>query len=151
MAKKKAAKLRPLPEKRLEPLKAEAERLGDEKDYAFHDLCQLPFYRAIVYYMMFTHLLEEMREKLGGIDDDTALAHTFFWYSVVFEYCQGSLAGLNPLAEEPTMDSIEGAPSLYFTDKDYIALIKASQEYVAAHPLSRAEKIAARKILSRCR
>ena len=43
------------------------------------------------------------------------------------------------------MESIEGAPSLYFTDKDYIALIEASEQYAAAHPLSRAQKAAARK------
>lgn len=151
MAKKKAAKRRLIPEKKLEPLKAEVERLGDEKDYAFLNLCQLPFYHAIVYYVMFTHLLDEMRDKLGGIDDDTALANAFFWYSVVFEYSHGIGVGLNPLAEEKTMESIEGAPTFYFTEKDYIALIKASEEYVAAHPLSRAEKAAARKILSRCR
>ncbi|HJZ58588.1 MAG TPA: hypothetical protein VKE74_26845 [Gemmataceae bacterium] len=151
MAKRKAAKLRLIPEERLDPLRAEVERRADEKDYAFLDLCQLPYYHAIVYYMIFEHFRDAMREQLGGIDDDTALANAFFWYSVVFEYSHRIGPGLNPLAQEPTMDSIEGAPTLYFTEKDYIALIETSEQYVAAHPLSRAEKVAARKILSRCR
>lgn len=151
MAKKKAAKLGLIPEERLEPLRAEVEQLADRADDSFPALRRLPFYHAIVYYMIFEHFRDAMREKLGGIDDDTALANAFFWYSVAFEYCQRSLAGLNPLGEEPTMESIEGAPSLYFSDADYLALIEASGKYVAAHPLSRAQKTAARKILSRCR
>ena len=110
----------------VEPLRAEVERLADEKDYAFPALCQLPYYHAIVYYMMFSHFLQEMREKLGGIDDDTAMANAFFWHSVVFVYTHQIEPGSNPLGGEPTMDSIEGAPSLYFTDKDYIAIIEAS-------------------------
>src|SRR5262249_37556978 len=94
-------------------------------------------------YVMFTHLLDEMREKLGGIDDDTALANAYFWYSVVFEYSHQIEPGSNPLQGE--MDAVEGAPSLHFTDKGYIAIIEASEKYVAARPLSRAEKAAARK------
>jgi hypothetical protein len=147
MAKKKAAKLRLIPEDRLEPLQAEVERLAADSDWIadIRQLRKLPYYHAIVYYVMFTHLLEEMRQNLGGIDDDTALTNAFFWYSVAFEYSHQIEPGSNPLRGEPTMDSIEGAPSLYFTDKDYIALIKASEKYVAARPLSRAEKAAARK------
>ena len=151
MARKRAATRRLIPEKTLEPLRAEVERLGDEKDYAFHNLCDLPFYHAIVYYVLFEYFRDEMRAKLGGIDDDTALANAFFWYSVVFAYSHGIGVGLNPLAEEKTMESIEGAPTLYFPEKDHLALIQASEDYVAAHPLSRAENTAARKILSRCR
>jgi hypothetical protein len=151
MAKKKAATARLIPEAKLEPLMAEVERVGDAQGYAFLNLRELPFYHAVVYYVMFVLLRDEMRAKLGGIDDDTALANGFFWYSVAFEYSHPIGVGLNPLADEPTMESIEGAPTLYFTEKDYIALIQASQEYVAARPLSRAQKIAARKILSRCR
>lgn len=151
MAKKKTTKLRLIPEDRLEPLRAEVERLADEQDHGFPALGELPFYHAVVYYMIFEYFREQLREQVGGVDDDTALANAFFWYSVVFEYSHGIGVGLSPLAEERTMESIEGAPSLYFTDKDYIALIEASQKYVAAHPLSRAEKTASRKVLSRCR
>jgi hypothetical protein len=151
MARKRAAKVRLIPEGRLGPLRAEVERLADEQDYAFPSLSQLPFYHAIAYYMIFEHFRDALRERLGGIDDGTALANAFFWYSVVFEYSHQIGPGLNPLAEEPTMDHIEGAPTHYFAEQDYIALIGASEQYVAAHPLSRAEKAAARKVLSRCR
>jgi hypothetical protein len=145
VAKKRAAKPRLVPEAKLEPLRAEAERLADERDFAFPALARLPYYHAVVYYTMFSHFLEDMRAKLGGIDDDAALANAFFWYSVVFEYAHQIEVGSNPLATEPTMDSIEGAPTLYFTEKNYIALIDAAQQYVAARPLSRAKKTAARK------
>jgi hypothetical protein len=145
VAKKRAAKPRLVPETKLEPLRAEAERLADERGFAFPELGRPPYYHAVVYYMMFSHFLEDMRARLGWIDDDTALANAFFWYSVVFEYAHQIEPGPNPLAEEPTMDSTEGAPTLYFTEKNYIALIEASQQYVAARPSSRAEKTVARK------
>jgi hypothetical protein len=151
MGKKKAVKASLIPEERLRPLRAEIERLADEQDYAFPALAALPFYHAIVYYMLFEHFRDAMRERLGGIDDDTALANAFFWYSVVFGYAHGIGVGLNPLADEPTMDHIEGAPTLYFTEAEYTALIQASEDYVAARPLSRAEKASARKLLSQCR
>jgi hypothetical protein len=150
MAKNKAATLRLIPEEKLEPLKPEVARLADEQNYAFPALGELPFYRAIIYYMMFEYFRDELRGRLGGIDDDTALANAFFWYSVVFEYSHGVGVAMSPLAEEKTMDSIEGAPSHYFTEEVYLALIEASQRYVAAHPLTRAEKSAARTVLSRC-
>jgi len=145
MPKKKTIKPRLISEEKLQPLIHEAERLGDKAELSFANLNQQPFYHAIVYYVMFTHLLDKMRKKLGGIDDDTASANAFFWYSVVFEYSHDIETGFNPLSGEPGMDNIEGAPSLYFTDKQYIALIEASQQYAAKHPLTRAQKSAARK------
>jgi uncharacterized protein (TIGR02996 family) len=141
---KKAARPRLIGEDRLQLLRVEVERLAAEADMPIEDLRNLPYYHAIVYYVMFSHLLDAMRARLGGIDDNTALANAFFWYSVVFEYSH-EIKVRSPLAEEPTMDSIEGAPSLYFTDRDYLTIIQASQDYVAAHPLSRAQKAAARK------
>ena len=151
MAKKRAAKPRLIPEGRLEPLRAEVERRADEQDYAFPGLAELSFYPAIVYYMAFAHLRDALRDELGELDDSTALANAFFWYTVVFEYSHQLGPGLNPLAEEPTMDHIEGAPTRYFTEAEYTALIAAAEQHVAAHPLSRTQKAAARKILSRCR
>jgi len=145
MAKKKTATPKLISEAKLEALRAEAERLGRELGYSFHEFCPLPFYRPLVFYVMFTHLLDTLRAKLGRISDATATANAFFWYSVVFEYSHQIEPGFNPLAEEKDMEYIEGAPSLYFSEADYLALIEAAEQYVAARPLTSAQKTAARK------
>ena len=148
MARKKPAKRRLVPEDELARLRPEAERLADEQDYAFPALAGLPFYPALVHYMMFVHLRDDLGEKLGRLDDRSVWANAFFWGSVVFEYSHRLGPGLNPLADEPTMDHIEGAPTLHFTEQEYLDLIRAAEAYVAARPLSRGEKAAARKMLS---
>src|SRR5262245_36677263 len=123
-----ARKSRLIPEERLEPLRAEAERLADEQDYAFPGLRQLPYYHAIVYYMMFSHLLDGMREKLGGIDDDTALANAYFWYRVGFDYANRVDPGSNPLEGE--MEGVEADPTYFFSLKEFIAIWDAAREHV---------------------
>jgi len=110
MAKKRAAKPRLVPEAKLEPLRAEAERLADERDFTISSLARLPYYHAVVYYMMFSHFLEDMRARLGGIDDDAALANAFFWYSVVFEYAHQIEVGSIPLAPSRRWTASKGPP-----------------------------------------
>jgi hypothetical protein len=128
MAKKKSAKLPLIPEDRLEPLRAEVERLADQTGMGICQCRRLPYYHAIVYYVMFSHLLEEMREKLGGIDDAAALANAYFWYSVVSEFARRIEPGSNPLEGE--MDHVEGAPTLHFDEQEDIAIWNAAAQYV---------------------
>ena len=117
-----------IPEARLEPLLPEAERLADAADMSVTGCRDRRYYHALIYYVMFTHLLPEMRERLGGIDDVAVLANAYYWYSVVFEFSHRIEPGSNPLEGE--MDHVEGSPSHYFAEEDYIALIHESEEYV---------------------
>src|SRR5262249_40559551 len=93
---------------------------------------KLPYYHAVVYYVMFSHLLDQMRERLGGIDDDVAFANAFFWYRVVTDYSFRIEPGSSPLENE--MEYVEGAPTLYFGGDEFVAILGAAEQYVAAHP-----------------
>src|SRR5438874_4625781 len=133
MAKKKAPKLRLIPEERLEPLREEVERLAVKSErvndikYYFR---KLPYYHAIAYYVMFAEhlLLDEMREKLGGVDDATALANAYFWYRVVADWSMRIEPGSNTLEGE--MEGVEESPGYFFPDGEDNAIWYAARDYV---------------------
>jgi hypothetical protein len=130
MPKKKAAKSRLIPEDLLESLTPDVERLIAEsgKVNDFRYLRDRPYYHALVYYVMFSHLLDDMRKKLGGIDDGTAMANAYFWYRVVTDWSSRIEPGSSPLEDE--MEYVEGAPGHYFDDDEYVAILDAADAYV---------------------